>query len=97
MKSLALLFVLLTGNLLAEERQPMQVIQVLDVKNETIAGAKVQLAGSDRTYYTNIKGQCFIPANLLKSGKGLVVECISYKTQTVKNFETSSKIILEFR
>lgn len=97
MKSLALLFVLVTGSLLAEERQSMQVIQVLDVKNETISGAKVEIAGTGRVYYTNLKGQCFIPVNVLKSGKELVVECISYKSQTVKNFETSSKIVLEFR
>lgn len=97
MKSLALLFVLLTGSLLAEERQSMQMIQVLDVKNESISGAKVEIAGTGRVYYTNLKGQCFIPANVLKSGKELVVECISYKSQTVKNFETSSKIVLEFR
>lgn len=81
----------------AEDKPSVQVLQVLDVKNETIAGAKVQLAGTDRIYYTNLKGQCFIPAAILKASKGITVECISYKTQTIKSFETFSKIVLEFR
>jgi hypothetical protein len=97
MKSLALLFVLFAGSLFAEDRPSVQVIQVFDVKNETISGAKVELAGTGRIYYTNLKGQCFIPATLLKASKEIIIECISYKSQTVKTFENSSKIILEFR
>ena len=97
MKSLALLFVLLTGSLFAEDRPSVQVIQVLDVKNEAISGAKVELSGTGKVWYTNTQGQCFIPVGLLKTNKELVVESISYKTQTVKSFENSSKIILEFR
>jgi hypothetical protein len=91
------MFVLFAGSLFAEDRPSVQVIQVLDVKNETISGAKVELPGTGRVYYTNLKGQCYIPTTLLKASKEIVIECISYKSQTVKTFETNSKIILEFR
>jgi len=97
MKSLTLLFVLFAGSLFAEDRPSVQLVKVMDVKNEVISGAKVELAGTGRVWYTNTKGECYIPVVLLKNSKELIIESISYKTQTVKSFENSSKIILEFR
>jgi len=97
MKSLSLLFFLFAFSLYAEDRPTVQLIQVLDVNNEAISGARIELPGTGRVYYTNLKGQCFIPSALMKASKEIVIEIISYKTQTVKTFETNSKIILEFR
>lgn len=87
----------MTTTLMAEERSAVQVVQILDKNNETISGAKIVLEGTKYVYYTNIKGEVYIPSDILKASKGISVECISYKSKSLKNFELNSKIVLEFR
>lgn len=90
-------FLLFASSVTAGEQVPLQTIQILDNNNETVIGAKIELVGTNYTYYTNLKGEVYIPSNLLKGSKGINVECISYKTKNLKNYEVNSKIILEFR
>jgi len=73
------------------------VITIVDNNNELVTGAKVEVIGSRHVYYTNIKGECYIPSGLLRQYKSLSVECISYKSISISTKEVSEKITLEFR
>lgn len=97
MKSIALLFMLVVGNLLAEERQLVQKIQVFDVKNEALSGVKVQLEGTSYVFYTNINGECYIPMNVIKASRSIVLESISYKSKSLTKTDIPSKIVMDFR
>lgn len=93
--TLLLSFCLLSLN--AEAPHGMQSIQVLDTNSEVLPGVRIELVGTGKTYYTNLKGYCLIPVDVLKSAQSIKIECISYKTQLIENSELNSKIILDFR
>lgn len=97
MKFFALILSACFLSLNAEAPQGMQSIQVLDTNSEVLPGAKIELMGTGKSYYTNLKGYCLIPVDVLKSAQSIKVECISYKTQLFKNYELNSKIVLDFR
>ena len=81
----------------AADQSGLQVITIVDNNNELVTGAKVEVIGSRHVYYTNIKGECYIPSGLLRQYKSLSVECISYKSISISTKEVSEKITLEFR
>lgn len=85
------------SHLFAINQPDFQVITVIDKNNELVTGAKVELLGSKHVYYTNIKGECYIPSVLLRQFKLLSIECISYKSMNISTREVSEKITLEFR
>lgn len=97
MKFLLLLISFLAFGITAQDRVEFQCVQVVDVHSESLSGAKIQLDGSNRTYYTNSKGYCQIPVHVLKSCRSLTVDCISYKSKNLYTFELNSIIVLDFR
>ncbi len=97
MKQVIILFLLLSTALHAEVVPQMQVIAVSDKNNELVSGAKVELIGTGKVYYTNSKGECYIPLSILNQSKGVLVECISYKPFQFKTTDLQSKVVLEFR
>jgi hypothetical protein len=97
MKFLFLLLTLGLTSLQAEAPVGAQAIQVTDIKGEALAGVKIELLGTGRSYYTNLNGVCLIPQDLLKATKMVKVESISYKTKQLPVYDLNSKIILEFR
>lgn len=84
-------------SLQAEAPVAAKMIQVTDVNGETLAGVKIELMGTGKTFYTNLNGVCIVPQDLIQSVKWIKVECISYKSQQMPAYELNSKIILEFR
>ncbi len=82
---------------MAGDNTALQILKIYDKNNESVAGAKVELLGTDKIYYTNSKGECYIPENIYKSCNSIKVECISYKSTVLNINELNSKIILEFR
>lgn len=88
---------LVASQLFAIDQSGVQVITVVDNHNELVTGAKVELMGSKHVYYTNIKGECYIPSGLLRQFKSLNIECISYKSVNISTREVSEKITLESR
>lgn len=97
MKNIFLILVLIGGNLIAGDNTALQVLKIYDKNNESVAGAKVELLGTDKIYYTNSKGECYIPETIYKSCDGIKIDCISYKSTILHTNELNSKIILEFR
>jgi hypothetical protein len=69
----------------------------MDVNNELVTGAKVEIPGTSYIYYTNIKGECYIPTHILQQSKTIHIDCISYKMLDIRVRDLSSKVILEFR
>lgn len=97
MKSLLMLLILTTSSLFALDVNSFQLVQVTDKNNESLAGAKVELIGTDKIYYTNSKGECYIPQNILKQCRSIKIECISFQSTTLMTYDINSKIILQNR
>ena len=86
------------GTLSAEKiEQQNFIIKILDTNNELISGAKITINGTNEVYYTNSKGECHIPLNLLNNQSNIVVDYISYKSKQLQLTSKNSKIILEKR
>jgi hypothetical protein len=94
---LILIALLFCNQVFAFDQDSYQVIRVTDVNNELVTGAKVEIPGTKYTYYTNIKGECYIPAQVLRQYNYISIQCISYKVLNVQVKDLSSKVILEFR
>lgn len=75
----------------------VKMFTVADVNKELLAGAKVECLGTGYTAYTNSKGECFIPAHILKQAKAFKVESVSYKSRQIELYELSTVIVLQFR
>jgi hypothetical protein len=89
---------LIIGTISAEKiEQQNFIIKILDVNNELISGAKITLYGTNEIYYTNSKGECYIPSHLLNNQSNIVVDYISYKSKQIQLSSKNSKIILEKR
>jgi predicted nucleotidyltransferase len=97
MKNVVFVFLLIGTQMFALNNSDVQVLQVSDKNNELLAGAKVELVGTGKTFYTNSKGQCYIPTELLNVCKTVKIDCISYKTISIKSIEVQNKIVLEER
>lgn len=97
MKNALIVLLFLSTHLFASELGNVQVIRVMDKNNETVTGAKVELLGSGKTYYTNSKGECYIPIHIFEQYGTVKVECISYKSATIDSKDIQSKIVLESR
>lgn len=74
-----------------------KVIRVIDKNGEQLSGAKIELLGTGKVFYTNSRGECFVPTFQLQMAKLVKIECISYKPIQVKSLEIKTDIILEFR
>lgn len=97
MKKLLFLFLLICSSALASNPSALHLIKVMDKNNESVVGAKVVLLGTDKVYYTNSKGECYIPVEIFKTCQAVKIESISYKSITCNAHDLNSKIILEFR
>ncbi|MCC6817661.1 MAG: hypothetical protein IT245_02045 [Bacteroidia bacterium] len=97
MKVLLLALSMFALGITAEDRIEFQCVQVLDVNSEALSGVKIQLDGTNKSFYTNSKGYCYIPVEFLKSSRIVTVDCISYKSKNLYTFELNSKIVLDFR
>jgi predicted nucleotidyltransferase len=75
----------------------MCLVTITDTKNERIAGASIELSGTNKVFYTNINGMCYVPKNLLSKAGKITVNSISYKTVNLNPDNMNSKIILESR
>ena len=94
MKSVLLLIVLVSANIFAYDQSAVQLIQVSDKNNELVSGAKVELLGTDKVYYTNSKGECYVPMQIFKQCQSVKIDCVSYKSTLLNTYEINSKIIL---
>ena len=94
MKAVLMLILLVSANLFAYDQSAIQLIQVSDKNNELVAGAKVELLGTGKVYYTNSKGECYIPMHIFKQSQSVKIDCVSYKSTLLKTYEINSKIIL---
>ncbi len=97
MKVLLMLFLLVSANLFAYDQSAVQLIQVSDKNNELVSGAKVELVGTGKVYYTNSKGECYVPMQIFKQCQSVKIDCVSYKSTLLKTYEINSKIILDNR
>ncbi len=97
MKHLFLLFLFVSVNLFAYDQSTVQLIQVSDKNNDFVSGAKVELIGTGKIYYTNSMGECYIPIQVFKQCQFIKVDCVSYKPKVLKTYEIKSKIILDNR
>lgn len=78
----------------ASENVPVKVIEVFDSSNEALAGVKIELVGTGKSFYTGISGKANIPLNLLQQAEYVKVDYISYKSLKLNISELNSKIIL---
>ena len=97
MKAVLMLILLVSANLFAYDQSAVQLIQVSDKNNELVSGAKVELIGTGKVYYTNSRGECYVPMPIFKQCQSVKIDCISYKSTLIKTYEINSKIILETR
>ncbi len=97
MKHIILIAVLFCNQLLANEQGNIQVVRVVDSNQELVTGARLEIPGTSYVFYSNIKGECYIPAHLLRQYAHINIHCVSYKTVNISTKEISSKITLEFR
>ena len=54
------------------------ILSILSPGKEPLPGVKVELIGTDKTYYTDLKGQVTIPPNF-----DIRLSYISYQTKTI--------------
>jgi hypothetical protein len=54
------------------------ILSIISPSKEPLPGVKVELVGTDKTYYTNLNGQVLIPPNY-----NLKLSYISYITKTI--------------
>ncbi len=94
MKAVLMLILLVSANLFAYDQSAIQLIQVSDNNNELVSGAKIELIGTGKVYYTNSRGECYIPMQIFKQCQSVKIDCVSYKSTLLKTYEISSKIIL---
>ena len=59
--------------------------------HEPLTGVKVELEGTNRTYYTDINGRVNVPL-----GYNLKINYISYRTQLINKDSLNKKIILPY-
>jgi predicted nucleotidyltransferase len=85
------------GSTFAADTNGLCMISITDSNNERIAGASIELAGVNKTFYTNVNGFCYIPKNLLSKTGRITVNSISYKTVYLNTDNLGSKIVLESR
>lgn len=57
--------------------------------HEPLTGVKVELEGTNKTYYTDINGKVNVPL-----GYNLKINYISYRTQLINKDSLNKKIIL---
>ena len=65
------------------------ILSIMGLNQEPLPGAKVELIGTDKVYYTNLKGQVTIPNNF-----DVKVSYISYQTKIVSKNNIQQPIIL---
>jgi hypothetical protein len=97
LKFFAIITVLFCNQVFPFHPNGNQVLKVTDINNELVTGAKVEIPGTSYVYYTNIRGECYIPSNILNRFESLSIYCISYKTLHINVRDMSSKVTLEFR
>jgi RNase P/RNase MRP subunit p29 len=62
---------------------------ITDLSNEPLTGVKIELVGTNKVYYTNIKGQVLVPSDF-----DLKLDYISYKTKTINKDSVKQHITL---
>ncbi|MDI1235160.1 MAG: hypothetical protein PSX81_12835 [bacterium] len=62
-----------------------------------MAGATIEVSGSNKVFYTNINGYCYIPKSLLNNAEKVTINCISYKTVQMTSENIQSRIVLKSR
>jgi len=72
-------------------------ITVTDSNNEKLSGAAIEISGTNKVYYTNINGACYLPKSLLSNAELITINCISYKSIQLSTENIHSKIILKSR
>lgn len=73
------------------------MITVMDTNNEKLAGASIEISGTNKIYYTNINGYCYIPKSVLNGAEKITVNCISYKTVQVSTENIQNRVVLKSR
>jgi hypothetical protein len=96
-KFLLLVITLLVADLKATDFHQGKWIRVTDTNKELLTGARVDVIGTGKTLYTNLKGECFISNELLSNCSGLEITCVSYRSVRLKSLDTDSEIVLEMR
>jgi hypothetical protein len=97
LKNIIIILFLFCQQIFAIDPDAIQMIRITDVNNEQVTGAQVKVEGTNLVFYTNIRGEVYIPADLLRQHHNLSIHCISYKSKDVSVMDISSKIVLEFR
>lgn len=97
MKFLILVVALLVSDLKATDFHQGKWIRVTDTNKELLAGARVDVIGTGKTLYTNLKGECFISNELLVKGSGLEITCVSYRSVRLKSIDLNTEIVLQMR
>lgn len=77
--------------------EEVRVVSITDAYGEQIAGAKVELVGSGMVFYTNLKGECFVPLRLLVQSEYVRIESISYRPVQKPVTELNQKVVLQQR
>jgi hypothetical protein len=62
---------------------------VTDTNNEPLPGVKIELVGTNKVYYTNVRGQILVPSNY-----DLKLDYISYKTKIIDKDSVKQHITL---
>ena len=68
---------------------PLLILLITNSNNEPLTGVKVELVGTDKVFYTDIKGQVSVPSDF-----DLKLDYISYKTKTIKKDNIEQQVIL---
>lgn len=90
-----LLSVQVTSN--AVNTDGLCLITVTDSNNEKLSGAAIEISGTNKVYYTNINGACYIPKSVLSNAELITVNCISYKSLQLSTDNLHNKIVLKSR
>ena len=67
-------------------------MSIFSPSKEPLPGVRVELLGTNKTYYTNLKGQVTIPSNF-----NISLYYISYRTKIINKDSIKSLIILTHR
>jgi hypothetical protein len=62
---------------------------VTDTNNEPLPGVGIELVGTNKVYYTNVRGQILVPSNY-----DLKLDYISYKTKIIDKDSVKQHITL---
>ena len=68
------------------------ILLITNSNNEPLTGVKIELVGTDKVLYTDIKGQVSVPSDF-----DLKLDYIYYKTKTIKKDSIKQQVILTSR